>query len=74
MWRECEGGCSRGTVFSHDSLVVGHEDGIMLLDAVNEDLANPLQLVLHRQAKDGRKSWVLDILLEKERSGFQVCV
>ena len=42
MRRECEGGCSRGTVLSHDPLVVGHVDGIMLLDAVNEDLANPL--------------------------------
>lgn len=69
--RKCEDGCSGSTVFLHNSLVVRHLDRIMLLDTVDEDLADPFQLVLPRQAKESGKSWILDILLEEERPGIQ---
>ena len=68
---KCEDGCSGSTVFLHNSLVVRHFDRIMLLGTVDEDLANPCQLVLPRQAKEGGKSWILNILLEEERPGIQ---
>jgi hypothetical protein len=63
---ECKDGCGGSTVLLHNSFVVRHFDRILLLDTVDEDLANPFQLVLPRQTKEGGKSWILDILLEKE--------
>lgn len=69
--RKCEDGCGGSTVFLHNSLVVRHFDRIILLGTVDEDLANPCQLVLPRQAKEGGKSWILDILLEEEWPGIQ---
>lgn len=64
--RKCKDGCSGSTVFLHNSFVVRHFDRIVLLDTMDEDLANPFQLVLPRQVKESSKSWVLDILLEEE--------
>ena len=64
--RKCEDGCGGSTVLLHNSFVLRHFCRIVLLDTVDEDLANPFQLILPRQAKEGGKSWVLDILLEKE--------
>ena len=69
MRRKCEDGCSGGTVFLHNSIVVRHFDRIVLLDTVDEDLANPCQLVLPRQAKEGGKSWILNIIFDL---GFKV--
>ena len=70
--RKREGCCGGGTVLLHDSFVIRHSDRIVLLDTADENLANPLHLVLHRQAEKGSKSWILDVLLEEERSGSKV--
>ena len=40
--RKRKGGCGCGTVIFHNSFVFGHFDRIMFLDAVYEDLVNPL--------------------------------
>ena len=45
--RKCEGSCGSSAVLLHDSFVVRHSNRIMLLGAVDEDLANSSQLVLH---------------------------
>ena len=66
MRRKCEAGCGGSTVLIHNSFVVRHFDRIVFLDTVDEELANPFQLVLPRQVKESGKSWILNILLEKE--------
>ena len=64
--RERKDGCGGSTMLLHNSFIVRHFDRIVLLDTMNEDLANPFQLVLPRQAKESSKSWILHIFLEEE--------
>ena len=44
----------------------------MLLDTVDEDLADSFHLVLHRQAEESSESRILNVPLEKERPGSKV--
>ena len=64
---KCEGSCGRGAVLVHDPLVIGHSDGVVFLDTVDEHLANAFHRVLHRQAKEGGESGVLNVPLKEER-------
>jgi len=68
---ERKGRCGGGTMVVHDSFVVRYLDRVVFLDAVDEDLTNPFHGVLHRQAEESRKTWVVDILLEEERPGLK---
>lgn len=61
---KCKGTCGSGTMHAHDFFVIRHCDGIVFLDAVNEHLANAFHRILHRQAEEGGKSWVLNVPLE----------
>ena len=67
--RKRKSGCGGSAVFPHNSFVVSHSDSVVFLDTVDEGLANPFHLVLDRQTEKGGESWILDVLLEEERSG-----
>ena len=68
--RECS--CGGGAVVVHDSFVVRQFEGVVVLDTVYEDLADPFHLVLDRQAEKSRESRKLNVSLEEERPRLKV--